>query len=79
MECNIYKTGWNSTSGRLYSLPILQHGQYDFVAGDRKINPCYLPSAGSIVGSLLTSIDVGADGHMAGGSADLKCSGYEPK
>ncbi len=55
-----------------------KHGQYDFVAGDRKINPCYVRAIGSQAGSMLTAVDVGADGHMAGGSADLKCSGFEP-
>jgi hypothetical protein len=54
-----------------------KHGQTD---PNRSYHaPCNLPSAGSQLASLLTSIDVGCDGHMAGGSADLKCYGYEPK
>jgi len=42
-----------------------------------KVTPCKLPSISSIVGSLLTSVDTGADGHMASGEAILKCNGYE--
>lgn len=59
-----------------------KHGQYDHPTEGqfhKQIQPCYLPKVASNVGSLLTSVDVGADGHMAGGEALLKCSGYEPK
>ena len=35
-------------------------------------------SIGNQLGGLLTSIDVGADGHMAGGNALLQCQGFEP-
>jgi len=40
--------------------------------------PCQVAKIASSIGSILTSIDMGADGHMASGSADLKCSGFEP-
>lgn len=41
--------------------------------------PCMIARAhGTIVGSSLTVIDVGVDGHMAGGEAILKCHGFEP-
>lgn len=38
---------------------------------------CYLPKVVYSVANLLTSVDTGSDGHMASGSADLKCNGYE--
>ena len=41
------------------------------------VTPCNLPKIASTIGSLLTSIDCGADGHMAGGEAILRCHGYE--
>lgn len=56
-----------------------QHGQYDFETDGKKIQPCYLPKASSGIGNVLTSIDTGADGHMASGEALLKCNGYQPK
>ncbi len=40
--------------------------------------PCNVTKMAGNVGSMLTSIDIGADGHMAGGQADLKCYGFEP-
>ncbi len=38
--------------------------------------PCFINRAVGAVGNLLTSIDTGADGHMASGQADLRCNGY---
>jgi hypothetical protein len=38
---------------------------------------CYIPKAAHTVGSMLTSIDKGCDGHMAGGLAKLQCAGFE--
>ena len=38
---------------------------------------CYVERVAGNIGSILTSVDTGADGHMASGSADLKCSGFE--
>jgi len=57
-----------------------QHGQYDYATGGANfptISPCYSPKATGGIGSVLTSIDTGADGHMACGEALLKCSEYE--
>lgn len=56
------------------------HGKSDFKTGSPNwptITPCYIPKAANTIGSLLTSLDIGADGHMACGSAKLMCSGYE--
>lgn len=44
----------------------------------KHVTCCYIVKAGPQLGSLLTSIDQGCDGHMAGGEAVLKCHGYEP-
>lgn len=41
------------------------------------IGACNITKVGNNVASILTSVDVGCDGHMAGGEALLKCSGYE--
>lgn len=41
-------------------------------------SPCNIPLVATHIGPLLTSVDVGADGHMAGGEALLKCFGFEP-
>jgi hypothetical protein len=40
---------------------------------------CYVRRASHSVGNVLTSIDVGADGHMASGTAVLQCNGFEAK
>lgn len=39
--------------------------------------PCNIKHIATSVGYLLTSIDVGMDGHMACGTAELKCNGFE--
>jgi len=45
----------------------------------RGIHPnCYIPNAVNAIAGILTAIDFGADNHMATGSADLKCNGFEP-
>lgn len=31
------------------------------------------------IGNVLTSVDVGGNGHMASGTAVLQCYGFEPK
>ena len=57
-----------------------KYGQFDFAtskSAQRQIKPCSLSNVSNPLASLMTSIDVGADGHMAGGTADLKCSGFE--
>lgn len=46
---------------------------------NKQINPCNISKVAHTIGPILTSVDIGADGHMAGGEALLKCSGYEPK
>lgn len=46
--------------------------------GQASWSPCNVSKMAGNVGSILTSIDVGADGHMAGGQADLRCNGFEP-
>lgn len=60
-----------------------KHGQYDHETGSKTgsklIQPCYLPKVANNIGSILTSVDVDAAGHMASGEALLKCNGYEPK
>jgi len=57
-----------------------KHGQYDMktLAG-RTITPCNIPAVANTASGLLTAVDVGADGHMASGTALLKCNGYEAK
>ena len=59
-----------------------KHGQHDHRTdsdtGYANIQPCYIPKAVNGIGNVLTSIDVGANGHMASGEALLKCNGYEP-
>ncbi len=45
--------------------------------GQASWNPCNVSKMANNVGPILTSIDVGADGHMAGGEALLKCNGFE--
>ena len=57
-----------------------RHGQNDFETGRQpwpKIRPCNIPNVTSGLGSILTSVDIGSDGHMACGEAILKCNGYE--
>jgi hypothetical protein len=39
---------------------------------------CSIPAAASGIANVLTAIDFGADNHMASGTADLKCNGFEP-
>lgn len=59
-----------------------KHGQCDHETGGQpwpKIRPCFIANAAGSIGGILTSIDVGADGHMASGEALLKCNGYEAK
>ena len=40
---------------------------------------CNVQAAATTLATLLTSIDVGADSHMAGGNMVLQCHGFEPK
>lgn len=42
-------------------------------------SPCNIIKMAHVLGSLLTSVDVGADGHMASGTAKLECNGFERK
>lgn len=58
-----------------------KHGQYGWPTGGdvEQVVPCNIPNVSSCLGSILTSVDVGADGHMASGEAILKCNGYEEK
>ena len=66
----------NTAGGEDYqACQTCKHGQYD---EDTQQTPCRLPALSSCLGSLLTSVDVGSDGHMAPGEAILKCAGYEP-
>lgn len=55
--------------------PTCKHGQYP-AAGPV---PCNVMRIAPTIGYALTSIDVGADGHMVPGTAVLNCYGYEPK
>lgn len=43
----------------------------------KHLNFCNIVKVGPQLGSVLTSVDTCADGHMASGCADLKCSGFE--
>lgn len=70
-------TGDDGKGGQFYqACQGCKHGQVD---AEKRTVPCYLPKVSGVVGSLLTSVDVDANGHMASGSADLKCNGFEPK
>ena len=40
---------------------------------------CRLPMLAAQVGYLLTCQDIDCKGHMASGSAELKCNGFEAK
>lgn len=52
-----------------------KHGQPDPA---RHYNTrCHIPGASWPIANMLTSIDVGSDGHIAGGNAVLECSGFE--
>lgn len=42
-------------------------------------SPCNIAKMSQTIGSLLTSVDVGADGHMACGTAKLECHGFDRK
>jgi hypothetical protein len=70
----------NVPEGKWQACEVCKHGnkRADVPLPTNLYRPCYVPSIGSQVASLLTSIDTGADGHQAGGSAILKCSGFEP-
>jgi len=48
-------------------------------AWNKQINPCNVSKVAHTLAPIMTSVDIGADGHMAGGEALLRCSGYEPK
>jgi hypothetical protein len=43
------------------------------------IEACQVAKIAHNVASILTSVDVGCDGHTASGEALLKCYGYEAK
>ena len=54
--------------------PECRHG----VPGPDHRVPCSVTKLGAwAIGNVLTSVDVGADGHMASGTAVLKCNGFE--
>ncbi|WP_214173148.1 hypothetical protein [Geoanaerobacter pelophilus] len=40
---------------------------------------CNIGKMAHTIGPILTSVDVGSDGHMASGTALLKCNGYQLK
>lgn len=40
---------------------------------------CNISKISHTIAPVLTSVDMGSDGHMASGEALLKCNGYEPK
>ena len=40
---------------------------------------CNIKAVAGTLATLLTTIDVGADSHMASGSLVLECCGFEPK
>lgn len=42
-------------------------------------SPCNIAKMAHTIGYLLTSVDVGSDGHMASGTAKLECHGFERK
>jgi len=39
---------------------------------------CKISSIAHTIGPVLTSVDTGCDGHMASGTANLECGGFEP-
>ena len=45
----------------------------------KHIDSCQVFKVAHTLGSVLTSVDTCCDGHMASGSADLKCDGFEDK
>ncbi len=40
---------------------------------------CKLPNVSYPVANILTSVDTACDGHMASGTAELRCNGFEPE
>jgi len=54
--------------------PECAHGSFVLDKG-----PCHIPRLARVLGGLITSIDKGSDGHTASGTAELLCSGFEPK
>jgi hypothetical protein len=50
-----------------------KHGQFPRTGPQ----PCNVARLAYVLGYALTTIDVGADGHMASGTAVLNCDGYE--
>ena len=38
---------------------------------------CHIPKITGDIVSLMSSVDVGTDGHMAVGTAHLRCNGFE--
>ncbi len=42
------------------------------------VQTCQIAKIAHMIGSVLTSVDTGCDGHMASGSANLECFGFEP-
>jgi len=65
----------NAPKGDYFACQSCKHGQYP-PSGPA---PCNIYRMASPVGSVLTSVDTGADGHIACGTAVLHCDGYEPR
>ena len=38
---------------------------------------CNIPKISAAIGEIMSSVDVGTDGHMASGTAELHCNGFE--
>ena len=38
---------------------------------------CHIPKIAGDIGAIMSSVDVGTDGHMAIGTAELHCNGFE--
>ncbi len=62
-------SGWNVC-------PDCVHSVYD---QNLRTSYCNIPKVDSSIASFLTSIDVGADGHMASGTAILQCRGFQAR
>jgi hypothetical protein len=41
--------------------------------------PCRIPSLVSVVGWMLSAIDVANNGHVVSGQVELRCNGFEDK
>lgn len=77
-SARITKVDGSVPEGKHNACEVCLHAQKNKALPERVWRPCNIPSIGNQLGGLLTSIDVGADGHMAGGNALLQCQGFEP-